>query len=278
MFHVHIFGVAATKPCLLLDSYHQSTSRTTFEPMKTSILLFLFTAYQLSSTIYGRSGTSACHPNKNQGTGVTCRKVLLPPELCTSCKLRPFYVGSGKFKDCSAIYDIDDPKCRAQLNRYAWWNSKCDPVRSRQVRDYSNIHNRQGLDFFLYSVCEQCCDCMPVGAQENQYVMRLKQNNLFLYSRGNCPAHILFDVCRIWPRVKFVSVPGMQDQYHLPEICPILRTFVNQQRQGFIQRTNVHLSSLAVNFIDRYMRSAQCGDREIWKTCVRLERAQKKLF
>lgn len=247
--------------------------------MKTSFLLLLLTIHQLYSTISCKSGDSACHANKNQGTGVRCRKVLLPPELCTSCKLLPYNKKNGKFKDCSAIYDIDNTKCRAQLNKYAWWNSKCDPIRLRQVQDYSKLENRQGLDFFLYSICEQCCDCMPIGAKETEYVMRIKQNNLFLYSRGNCAAHMLFDICKIWPKVKFVSVPGMQDQYQLPEICPVLRTFLNGKiGQGFIQKTNVKLSIPIAGFIDRYMRAAQCGDKQLWKSCVRLERAQKKLF
>lgn len=219
-----------------------------------------------------------CHDNKSaNGAGVTCEKVRLPPKLCGACKLKPSGPG-GNFVNCKAIYDLDSAECQKQLKNYARLNSHCDPVRAKQVKNFKNVANKQGLDYFVYSVCEECCDCIPRGSKLAQFAQRKKDNKLFSSSRGNCPAHAVYDICQIWPKVKFVAGKNTKDQFWRPEICPLLREWLNSpQSSNWFSASFVPMNPRIKEFLNIFGNVARCRSRDTWERCHGLEDAQKRL-
>ncbi len=108
----------------------------------------------------------------------------------------------------------------------------CDVKRVKAMADLAVNPNddkaRGVVDYFLYSVCEQCCDCVPMGANSvlyPQYLARHTAANPTLYSatRGNCPAHAEYDICMVAPKVThFTSIGDPADPAFdaWPEACP----------------------------------------------------------
>lgn len=240
--------------------------------------VFLKTLILALSVAFAIASRNPCHESKgSNGAGVTCEKVRLPPKLCGACKLKPPGPG-GNFVNCKAIYDLDDPACKLQLENYARMNRHCDPVRSRQVENFSNPANKMGLDYFVYSVCEECCDCIPIGAKVSQYDDRKKNNTLYSSRRGNCPAHAAYDICLIWPNVKFVSGAKSKDQFWRPKICPLLRSWLNSpQSNNWLEKSFVPMDNRILEFLNRFGRVARCGNRDTWMRCHGLEEAQKRV-
>lgn len=242
-------------------------------------MIVLRTALVLVLTVtLAAAGRNPCHDNKgSNGAGVTCEKIVLPPKLCGACKLKPPGPG-GNFVNCKAIYDLDDPACRAQLENYARLNRNCDPVRVRQVENFSVPANKMGLDYFVYSVCEECCDCIPIGARSDQYSTRKEKNTLLSSRRGNCPAHAAYDICLIWPNVKFVSGPFSKDQFWRPKICPLLKSWLRSpQSNNWLERSVVPMDKRIFEFLTRFGRVARCRNRDTWMRCQMLEENQKRL-
>lgn len=142
-------------------------------------------------------GKNPCHKKKNaQGKGVLCEGVELPPSLCKSCSLKPTK-NNGHFFNCKSIYNLNTPKCKSDLQKYVQKNP-CDWKRKLQVQ--RNLpQDREGLDYFLYSICEQCCDCIKKGTMVTMFNKLKKghtmdQPKLYTPNRGNCPSHAYFDV------------------------------------------------------------------------------------
>jgi len=224
------------------------------------------------------AGRNPCHPAKWKGKiGVTCQKAVLPPNLCAKCKLRPFQP-NGAFTDCTAIYDIDDPECQAELITYANLNDHCDPVRPRQVMDFSNQENRHGLDYFVYSVCEECCDCVPIGATIAEYDTRAAAGTLLNVNRGNCPAHAFYDLKNVWPQLKYVTGAGLPDLTGAPTIGPLLQAWINSPASNnWLQNNNAVIDPAIEAFLSLYMDAAVCSNRDVWESCAALETAQNRL-
>lgn len=224
------------------------------------------------------AGQNPCHSDKAaQGKGVTCGKVVLPRGLCKACKLKPF-LPNGNFENCKSIYDLDNNKCRKQLKQYARLNKKCDPVRAKQVKDFDKNANKEGLDYFVYSVCEECCDCIPRGAKIEEYNRRLAIGTLFKPNRGNCPAHAWYDICKIWPKVKYVSLPGWKKPKDLPEICPILTSWLNSPASSqWLLQSRVDIAESIKGFLGRFLIAAKCRNKKLWESCHKLESAQNRL-
>lgn len=227
----------------------------------------------LLTTIF--ASKNPCHSNKSlQGRGVTCGKVVLPRWLCSACRLKPT-APSGDFKNCQSIYDLTNLQCQSALRAYAWRNRKCDPVRARQVQDFNNTDNVKGLDYFVYAVCEQCCDCVPRGSKPIQFWSRRSMNTLLSVNRGNCPAHAWYDVCAIWPKVRYVV-----DQFGLPApssqvpnyLCPMLTTWIKKpQNNPWLLKSWLYVDPPIKDFFISFFRAANCGQQRVWQSCTNME-------
>lgn len=223
-----------------------------------------------------------CHNNKwQQGQGVTCEKVVLPRWLCAACRLKPPQA-SGDFKNCRSIYDVTGPQCKSALQTYAWYNRECDPVRLRQVADFSNAANVEGLDYFVYSVCEQCCDCVPRGSAPMQFWSRRSMNTLLNANRGNCPAHAWYDICAVWPKVRYVVDPNglpTPKQQNPNYLCPMLTTWIKRpENNPWLLKSWLWIDPPINDFFLSFFEVADCAHQRVWQSCADLEDKQNRLW
>lgn len=232
------------------------------------------------AAVWAKSGVNPCHGDKNKyGVGVTCTGVRIPNALCDRCKLKPF-LSDGQFADCTSIYDLNDELCRAQLRLYAEQNGKCDPQRLEQVKDFSVESNRLALDYFVYSVCEECCDCVPRGARSDEYDERLAGGTLGTSHRGNCPAHAHYDICRVFPNIKYTMKGEAADDTHedWPKICwHISRWIFSRNGRNWLYKSYVKMDGRIARFLSNFWDDVGCWRRNIWSECTALESAQGRL-
>lgn len=246
--------------------------------------LFLLIAAVLCTSIADAGSPNPCHKNKESfGRKVTCQKVVVPGWMCGACTLKEPQ-NNGDFKNCRSIYDIKAPACQEQLKYYAWLNRDCDPVRKKQVADFSNEENVRGLDYFVYSMCEQCCDCVPRGSNLFQYKNRQKEGTLMLVNRGNCPAHAWFDVCKVLPQIRYVERPNgqfapiMKNGQLPPKLCPALTTWIKRpQNKNWLYKSYLTVELPINNFFQSFFNVLNCRSRVVWNSCVDLEGKQKRL-
>lgn len=261
---------------------HSTSTMSSFPSTLFAIAAILGCLVVFFSVVSSASGAQGpCHKNKEDyGKGVTCEKVVLPPLLCSKCKLKPFNKFNGHFFNCASIYDINDTGCQEALSEYVQLNKNCDPVRKRQVEGISKMSNKQGLDYFVYSVCEQCCDCVPHGAEHGLYNYFLSKGKLFDSRRGNCPAHARYDICKVFPEVRFfkVSSGDDEDRWDYPKICPHLEQwFHSPDSSQWLYKGWVDMHQHIERFLNSFQWAARCYLKGIWQTCAELEEAQKRL-
>lgn len=231
----------------------------------------------LSGNAHAMASQFPCHANKTAlGQDVLCEGVSLPHDLCSSCKLKGFDPNSGAFLDCASIYDLDEPSCQSSLRRYAALN-QCDIIRNQQVSNFSNASNKQGLDYFVYSICEECCDCVPRGVTALDYDSRAMQRNLLSARRGNCAAHARFDICKVLPRVRFFKLEGSGDYDEFPYACPMLEDWFQTNSTDWLNRGWVPMDDRLERFLKTMYWAAKCGVKETWQRCASLESAQHRL-
>lgn len=141
-----------------------------------------------------------CHSNKKLQASWKCEKVVLPKYLCNACPLKPVK-WNGNFFNCKSIFNLSSNWCHNQLKEYVKLNP-CDTKRASQVKTMLNGKNewvkkqaKEKIDYFIYSLCEQCCDCIPKSSKNiNFWQAKQQENLLYSSSRGNCAAHAHFDV------------------------------------------------------------------------------------
>lgn len=222
-----------------------------------------------------------CHRDKEgQGRGVSCEKVIFPRWLCANCRLKP-PASNGNFQDCRSIYDIKAPKCQHYLKVYAEKNKKCDPVRFKQVQNFNDERNVEGLDYFVYSMCEQCCDCVPRGAKDEQYSKRRQSGGLMDAQRGNCVAHAFYDICKVLPKIRYLVDPGdkftMKSTYK-PFMCPQFTTWMRRKGNGnWIYSDNHYIDPPISRFFNNFFSVVNCRNKKVWQSCTDLEGKQGRL-
>lgn len=244
-----------------------------------SVPLALLTLAAVLSLASSKSGKNPCHPNRRvESLGVPCEGIYLPPGMCDNCELSA-YDSRGNFNDCQAIYKIGEPACRSQIERYSELNP-CDTVRKKQLEDFDDPDNRKALDYFVYSVCEECCDCIPRGARSSQYEERKRARPRTLTSlvRGNCPAHAHYDICRVWPEIRHVTRPGGTLRLGRPKACPKIREwFFSPASKGWAGQDNTEISRDVRNFLGNFNSVARCRRKSTWQRCTDLEVAQRRI-
>lgn len=239
-------------------------------------LLPVFVISSLSSHAFCQR--NPCHPNRNVETlgAFGCEVFTLPRGMCRSCDFRGFD-SRGNLDDCSAIYNIDARPCKRQIGEYVRLNP-CDTIRARQWRDFDNPANKMALDYFIYSICEECCDCIPNMSTADQFGARFNSNTLISLNRGNCPAHAHFDICRIWPDVTTVTIDGVAPRQGLPKICPQIRSWIESPAgRDWPNNDNADINFRITRFLRIFNRFARCRNRVTWRRCIGLERSQGRI-
>lgn len=224
-----------------------------------------------------------CHAKRFLGAENTCRAYVVPSGLCKQCRLKDAGPG-GKFPDCQSIYNVSSDGCKKEMRKYARKNRACDPLRKRQVDAYDD--HLEEIDFFLYSICEECCDCVPVGAREGDIRQRRADGTLFdVVGRANCGTHAAVDVCKVWPNVRAVvnwasQRPSEVELDALPDVCPILQGWRTERSGSDSTLSQVEkdtVPEVARPFLTQFLSVARCGAKTTWSRCVSLERNQSRI-
>lgn len=210
-----------------------------------------------------------------------CTTVRIPWNLCPACKLKPF-TGKGAFLNFNGvnrydIYDLSTPRCKNELRRYVRFNP-CDTVRRNAVYSMNKKNSKLVLIYFMYSLCETCCDCVPIGAKLGQYAQRKAANTLINIARGNCAAHFIYDTCKIWPKAG--QITGLYGkQLNLPQHCPDFKNWIDSPASnGWLTNNNVGgLTPKMKRAMTQLTNTARCREETLWKNCVRMESAQRRV-
>ena len=225
----------------------------------------------------GMSGLNPCHRGRSAATvaASSCDSIVIPPRMCRRCKIRA--IGpNGQFPNCENIYDLDET-CLSGIQEYVDLN-ECDDKRRDQINNQTPFNLRM-LDFFVYSVCEECCDCIPFGARPEEYLERKAKGGDYLISltRGNCPVHARFDICAIWPQAKDIVLPGIEPKLDRDPICPIIESWFQSPASQNWLTTNVTIPRRIERYLKKFNRIARCRNRQVWEECAALEFAQNRI-
>lgn len=219
-------------------------------------------------------GYYPCHPLKGiTDTSVTCTRVEIPALLCKRCPLHPT-TSEGQFSKCDNIFNVETDDCKEVMQEYVDANAHCDPVRANSVPKWllGDSSARKEVDYFLYSVCELCCYCVPMGVEKSDY-RSLKDGHsrdsatLWDAKRGNCPAHAHYDLCKVLPQVEYLTeIDGPEED--LPPACPRLNDWLNSGRSTDWQtdpKTSIDKES--AQFLDGALSALMCHRSAIWRKC-----------
>lgn len=241
------------------------------------IIFFLLLSLISSLTKGGSPSLYPCAPDKwLQKQGVTCSNVQLPSGLCSSCYLNPPQ-SDGKFKDCSNIYNKNGA-CVTKMNSYVKANT-CDKRRAAVMgkinSNTASWLDWASLDYFLYSVCEMCCDCIPIGATKG------KDDGIWVTDRGNCPAHSYYDICAVLPGVKYfrrVGEPVNNAMESAPAICSELtKWFQSPFSNNWQTNPKTYISPALDKAHATLLNAIECSNTNTWGKCYDMEKKQNNL-
>lgn len=246
------------------------------------VLCLTFSACMVMAVQETNSLLPVVHQRITPEMSSDCKFIRIPPTLCSGCRMRKF-TGDGQFKINKDIYDIDDPFCREGLKQYAKLNP-CDTPRVKYISSFDNVNSKWRIAFFMYNICETCCDCVPFYTKTNQYEERKKNKALLDIYRGNCPVHVWYDTCRMWPNVTWVGTPNSDFSKYVKNpkkpVCEDLRPwwFDSGHADSWITKSKVPLpSEVITTFMWRFIWLLQCSNKQVWTECVNLENAQGRL-
>lgn len=211
---------------------------------------------------------------------VGCTNVKIPPNLCKKCHLRPHGPDGTFFTSYKKdIIDIDTPECQAEISTYIDLNP-CDELRAKYFASFNKSKFAyERVAQFMYSVCEQCCDMVTVGSKPSEYWMRKKEGTLYEYRRGNSPAHLHFDICKMYPSLTRFTRPWWGVKEGLPEICPITAEWMasNYSKGWSGQAVAEGIPDVLIKSFGAMANMFGCKNRRVWQDCVRLESAQGRI-
>lgn len=174
------------------------------------------------------------------------------------------------------IYTINQ-NCRTKLQEYVDLNP-CDTAHASAFQTMDNdLESYKAIVYFLYSICEFCCDCIPIGATVDSFKSRKLAGTLLSIKRGNCAAHFVADTCRIWPNVgeirKRKRVKGGDawcGEFNTWRVSPFAENWgANDNVEGLTDRMVTAMTDLA--------KFAQCHKKRQWQDCARMEIAENKI-
>lgn len=242
---------------------------------------FIVQAIQTGSDRYEVINISGRQANSE----TNCSTLRIPWNLCSACPLKPFTVKPGGVVNFGGvnrfdIYDLSSSQCRNMLNRYVTFNP-CDDVRKTAVMNMDNSGAaKRRVIYFMYSVCELCCDCVPIGSREEDYEKRKEEGTLVKIERGNCAAHFFYDTCRIWPTSsKILGLLENSTTNEGEEWCDDFRTWqFSPAAKGWLRNNDAGgITAPMADAMKSLLRVSNCGHKKTWTDCVRMERGQNRV-
>lgn len=200
-----------------------------------------------------------------------CTNVRIPPLLCGSCHLRPQNpdgsYDSGVTKD---IFDFDTPECMEQILEYVRLNP-CDDKRSQYVAEFKTSSFAYArVAQFMYTVCEQCCDMIPIGSKLFEYESRMEAGTLHTKTRGNGVAHFYFDICKLFPKVTRFIRPQWKTIETLPKLCPMANAWMasNYSRGWTVNANADGIPAPFQTALGIMAKTLGCRNKRVWKDCI----------
>lgn len=281
-------------PLLILHSKPRPNSNTMlpekiiFVSRFTTVSLSLLSSYLLTVQLFTTTAAMPSYPchssKKTPNFDVNCTTVRLPPSICLSCPLRP-PASDGAFVDCNNIFDTSVPSCHDELQQYVDLNP-CDHARKAALASFrsdpTDDDARSKLDYFLYSICENCCDCIPMGRAATDYDALLESHTtneptLWKEDRGNCPAHAVYDVCKVLPNIQLFASADTTVQ-DAPAACPALNVWLSSPAaSNWAVNPETQISDATRMFLSSLLLASNCKNRQIWSRCFDLEDKQGNL-
>lgn len=223
-----------------------------------------------------RPDVAPCHNNKPGEAAPSCTTLVVPQSLCRACPLRPA-LPDGNYASCTDIYDLTAPACRPAIRAYAAANP-CDTRRAFQVDRWSAA-DRTSLDYFIYAMCEMCCDAAQFGSRVEQYEERRDSGRLWSAKRGNAAAHFFYDICTLYPSFQAFDL-GEGECVDAPEgrsVCEDMREWVSGPGKNWFGDNDVQIGPNIVDAIEDSMIAMSCSDQTIWSNCVTMEQLQNRV-
>jgi len=125
-------------------------------------------------------------------------------------------IKAGNFRSCRKMYDIGNntasgSACLATFSEYIEHNPN-DTARIDAYNIAMDPESTEGeymkaleeLDYFVYSICEEPCDCIDWGSHRSigkSITAESAITDTYSIARGNCFAHAFFDICRVFPNM-----------------------------------------------------------------------------
>ena len=215
----------------------------------------------------------------------------------------------GYFKNCARMYDLDHPGCKGALEMWAR-DTPCDDVLPQMIADYYDEmlaadeytyeKDRAGqvLDRYVYTMCEQCCDCIPCGEATDTAVPKIADEDLSEFievRRHNCPLHWKADVCALYPDIEYrgpvpptvfdaanpdaesppvgdACVTGEDGACIAPvRVCDLTDKYPGKDPQAKQGRINRLFDAGLEEALEYYMDAWGCSAPSVWKSCHRME-------
>lgn len=212
---------------------------------------------------------SAGWESPQQFNAANCTNVRIPPRMCGRCHLRPLN-SAEKARYKKDIFDFETRECLAQLREYVRLNP-CDTKRAHFLANYkTNMFAYDRVAQFLYTVCEQCCDMIPIGSKRWEYWRRKKAGTLHTDVRGNGVAHFYFDICKLFPKITRFIRPKWRLVEGMPELCPPAVAWMESDlSDGWTQNANASGIAPALRRSLTVMaKTLGCRDRKLWQDCI----------
>jgi hypothetical protein len=233
-------------------------------------------------------GKIPCQTSSNKAKSSACEKVTLPTGFCHACGVNAPLTSAGNYVNCKytsgfeTIATQTNQQCLALFENYVSTNP-CDTARSTALNLFRSAvaatreDGRQQIDYFVYAVCENGCDCIP-QVNVNPSVLSIDPH------RGNCQAHTYYDICRIFPQIKLVrgaaTVDG--DVTRLPAVCPLITSWFRQDGANFRSKPYTPVVPAVEYFVNRLVEAEEliagsASTNVLWNECLTVELAQKRI-
>lgn len=246
--------------------------------------MFLFSVFSVLPlfAMFVLASTDVLLPesSRQDANAAPCTNVKIPPRLCVKCHMRPHDSDGNFFTSYNKdIIDIDTPECGEQIRNYVNLNP-CDNQRKTYFAEYKTKRFAYlRLAQFMYSICEQCCDMVTVGSNPSEWLERKEAGTLHKLTRGNGPAHLHYDICKMFPDLKRFTGPGWKIKEELPKICPLAAKWMasdysswwsgNPDADGIPKRL-IHSFGMMEKLLG-------CQNWRVWRDCVNLEKSQGRV-
>lgn len=214
-------------------------------------------------------GSHAAEPRERYNA-CSCTNVRIPPLLCSKCRLRPLD-SPEKAAYKKDIIDFEKPGCLAEIEKYVRINP-CDTTRAKFLAGYKNgdRFSYERIAQLMYTVCEQCCDMIPIGSKVKEFWKRRNAGTLHTDTRGNGVAHYYYDICKLFPNATRFIRPNWKDIDNLASLCTAATNWMESDlSKNWPKNANAKgIPQYLRNALKMMANTLGCRGKQTWQDCV----------